>query len=55
MSGWEIFTWLNVAILGVGSVAVFVAFLVKLPELLRRPPSERSGGVAGPPSPPGDG
>jgi hypothetical protein len=37
MSGWEVFTWVNVAILGVGSVAVFVAFVISLPDLLRRP------------------
>lgn len=36
MSGWEIFTWINVVILGLGSVAVFVAFLRGLPELLAR-------------------
>jgi hypothetical protein len=36
MSGWEIFTWINVAILGVGSITVFVRFLMDLPELLSR-------------------
>jgi hypothetical protein len=42
MSGWELFTWVNVGILGIGSVAVFIAFLVSLPDLLRRqpPPAE---------------
>jgi hypothetical protein len=43
MSGWELFTWVNVAILGVGSVVVFVAFVIGLPDLMRRPapPPER--------------
>jgi len=43
MSGWELFTWVNVAILGVGSVVVFVAFVFDLPDLMRRPaaPPER--------------
>ena len=36
MSGWELFTWINVAILGSGSVLVFVAFLRDLPQLLHR-------------------
>ena len=36
MSGWELFTWINVAILGIGSVLVFVGFLRNLPALLRR-------------------
>jgi hypothetical protein len=39
VSGWELFTWINVAILGLGSLVVFVAFLADLPGLLRR--SER--------------
>ena len=36
MSGWELFTWINVAILGCGSITVFVRFLMDLPGLLRR-------------------
>lgn len=36
MSGWEIFTWANVVILGVGSVLVFIAFIRDLPELLKK-------------------
>jgi hypothetical protein len=36
VSSWELFTWINVAILGLGSVIVFVAFLADLPELLGR-------------------
>jgi hypothetical protein len=36
VSGWEIFSWINVAILGVGAVLVFAAFLRDLPELLAR-------------------
>lgn len=35
MSGWELFTWINVAILAIGSVTVFAAFLRELPRLLR--------------------
>lgn len=34
MSGWELFTWINVWILGCGAVAVFVWFLFDLPGLL---------------------
>ena len=35
MSGWELFTWINVAILGLGSAVVFALFLADLPGLLR--------------------
>ena len=34
MSTWELFTWINVAVLGVGSVIVFVLFLKQLKNLL---------------------
>lgn len=34
MSAWELFTWLNVGVLAVGSVAVFVLFVRQLPELM---------------------
>ena len=27
MTGWELFTWINVVVLGLGSVIVFVMFL----------------------------
>ena len=37
MSSWEIFTWFNVGVLAVGSVAVFVLFLKRLPEILGSP------------------
>jgi len=38
MSGWEVFTWLNVAVLAIGSVLVFALFLRQLPALLSPPP-----------------
>ena len=34
MSGWEIFTWLSVGILGIGAPIVLVFFLFDLKELL---------------------
>ena len=34
MSGWEIFTWLCTIILGLGSIIVFILFLIDLPDLL---------------------
>ena len=34
MSGWEIFTWLSTIILGLGSLIVFIFFLLDLPTLL---------------------
>ncbi len=34
MSGWEIFTWLCAIILGLGSIIVFILFLIDLPALL---------------------
>ena len=36
MSGWEIFTWISVGILGIGSIIVFILFLRDLPELLKK-------------------
>jgi hypothetical protein len=42
VSGWELFTWINAGILGVGAVFVFVAFLRDLPGLISRsqPPQD---------------
>ncbi len=34
MSAWELFTWANVAVLGLGSVVVFILFLKDVPALL---------------------
>ena len=34
MSDWEIFTWLCTGILGLGSIVVFILFLLDLPSLL---------------------
>ena len=34
MSGWEIFTWLCTLVLGLGSIIVFIFFLIDLPSLL---------------------
>lgn len=36
MSGWELFTWINVIILGGGSLIVFILFLYDLPKLLNQ-------------------
>jgi hypothetical protein len=36
MSGWEIFTWVNVVVLGVGAPIVLAFFLRDLKELLSR-------------------
>lgn len=36
MSGWELFTWINVWILAAGSIAVFVLFLLQLPGMMKR-------------------
>lgn len=35
MTGWELFTWINVAILAGGSLVVFAGFVRDLPDLLR--------------------
>ena len=39
MSGWELFTWLNVGVLAIGSLLVFGFFVRQLPSLL--PPGKR--------------
>ncbi len=36
MSAWELFTWANVVVLGVGSIVVFILFLKDVPGLLPR-------------------
>jgi len=36
MSGWELFTWINVWILAAGSIGVFVLFLLQLPRMMKR-------------------
>ena len=57
MSGWEVFTWLNVGVLAIGSVVVFGLFLRVLPDLLpRRPPEsgDRASTEAQRNSQPGD-
>jgi hypothetical protein len=38
MNGWDLFTWAMIAVLAVGSLAVFLAFLVDARELLRNTP-----------------
>ena len=44
MSGWELFTWVNAVLLGIGAFGVFVWFLRDLPQLMpprrRRPPRD---------------
>ena len=40
MSGWEIFTWLSTIILGLGSLIVFIFFLLDLPSLLNNQPKK---------------
>ncbi len=40
MSLWELFTWINAAVLGVGSVIVFVLFLKQVKNIV---PPRRSG------------
>lgn len=47
MSGWEVFTWINVAILAAGSLGVFVGFVRDLPGLLRRSNDSESGEESG--------
>lgn len=57
MSGWELFTWINVAILGIGAFAVFAAFLRDLPRLLaesRRSEQEARGPIGHDPAAGGD-
>jgi hypothetical protein len=36
MSNWEIFTWITVVILGLGSVVVFILFLKDIKEILKK-------------------
>tara|TARA_Y100000310_G_C20276479_1_gene620493 strand:+ start:100 stop:225 length:126 start_codon:yes stop_codon:yes gene_type:complete len=36
MSWWELFTWLTVLILGLGSVAVFVLFVKDISHILKK-------------------
>jgi len=36
LSGWEIFTWITVIVLGFGSVAVFVLFVKDIKEILKK-------------------
>ena len=43
MSGWEIFTWISVAILGLGSLIVFILFLLDLPTLLNNESENNHG------------
>jgi hypothetical protein len=40
MSGWELFTWINVWVLAAGSIIVFVLFLRQLPGLLKCSPRD---------------
>ena len=35
MSGWELFTWINVWILGLAPILVFVLVIRDLPDLLK--------------------
>jgi hypothetical protein len=46
VSGWEIFTWVNVGILAVGSLLVFALFLRQLGTLLGGRPSQRAEAAA---------
>ena len=36
MSGWEMFTWLTVLILGLGSIAVFIFFVKDIRQILKK-------------------
>lgn len=44
MSGWEIFTWLNVGVLALGAPLVFIFFLRQLSRLLSEHERGRGGG-----------
>ncbi len=35
MNGWEIFTWICVVILGLGSIIVFIFFLKDISQILK--------------------
>ena len=36
MSGWEIFTWITVLILGLGSITVFILFVKDIRQILKK-------------------
>ena len=36
MSGWEMFTWITVLILGLGSIAVFIFFVKDIKQILKK-------------------
>jgi hypothetical protein len=36
MSGWELFTWITVAILGGGSIIVFILFVKDISQILKK-------------------
>ena len=36
MSGWEMFTWITVLILGLGSIAVFILFVKDIWKILKK-------------------
>ena len=36
MSGWEMFTWITVIILGLGSIAVFILFVKDIRKILKK-------------------
>ncbi len=36
MSGWEMFTWITVLILGLGSIAVFILFVKDIRKILKK-------------------
>ena len=36
MSGWEVFTWITVLILGLGSIAVFILFVKDIRKILKK-------------------
>lgn len=46
MNGWDLFTWINVVVLGLGSLVVFAFFLRDIRGVLRG----MQGGGASPPS-----
>ena len=36
MSGWEIFTWITIFILGFGAIVVFVLFIKDITQILKK-------------------
>ena len=36
MSGWEIFTWITVLILSLGSITVFILFVKDIKQILKK-------------------